>query len=561
MSGNLKHLISSRGNYRGQVTKIHRDKDNLPLKTREERECISKKLNRLQEELDKLDNIIRELKWEDNSSVEATALAENDKEIDESTKYEDQITECLTIISKLNSNPVTNTVTSMLKSPTAPLPLFKSKEGEDLTEFFKQFEDTISHFGYTEFDKFLLLKQQISGKASLLLSSLDSSQHKYSVAKTLLQDALASPATRKFNVIRQMTNMKLEYNSEPFEYIGQLNSIHNSIKDLRITSEDILQYFAWTGLNERFKSHLINITNETKPTLEQIKEKFFDANERYTNSNKHYKSNVKAKENLPKEHTSFAASIQPKKKSSVNIFKYCTLCSEKGSHPVYKCPKYQTPANKIERIKILKGCIKCARIDHSADECKFHFNKRCYCGGWHFSFLCFEGLPDKNKPPSNPKSEPGNLEETTSSISTTDILCQAYEASDSSLAVLPTFSGRIQGGKIIRCMRDGGSQSNFIKEERAIRENLPIVKAGTAHRINGFNSSKIYHTNVYSVNLTVGGEDFVVEAIGRPEITINLNLPGLSEVVAGFQGKGYTLADESLTVNQDCITDIETLCL
>ena len=131
-------------------------------------------------------------------------------------------------------------------------------------------------------------------------------------------------------------------------------------------------------------------------------------------------------------------------------------------------PKVSTPANKIERIKVLKGCIKCARIDHCADECKFHFNKRCYCGGWHFSFLCPEDLSDKNKPPSNQRSKPGNPEETTSNISSTDILCQAYEASDSSLAVLPTFSARIKGGEIIRCMRDGGSQSNFIKEETAI---------------------------------------------------------------------------------------------
>ena len=86
---------------------------------------------------------------------------------------------------------------------------------------------------------------------------------------------------------------------------------------------------------------------------------------------------------------------------------------------------------------------------------------------------------------------------------------------------------------------------------------MPVVKSGTKHRINGFNSSKIYHTNVYKVNLTVGGEEFVVEAIGRPEITINLNIPGLSEVAAGFLEKGYTLADQSLTVDQDCITDIE----
>ena len=106
-------------------------------------------------------------------------------------------------------------------------------------------------------------------------------------------------------------------------------------------------------------------------------------------------------------------------------------------------------------------------------------------------------------------------------------------------------------------MRDGGSQSNYITEERARRENLPIVKSNMKIRINGFNSSKIYHTNVYKVNLTVGGEEFAIEAIGKPEIRINLKLPGLSEVVEGFLEKGYTLADKFLEKGEDCIKNIE----
>ena len=97
---NLKQLISSRGNYRGQVNNIHKEKDKFSEKNNEEKERLIKKLNRLQDELGKLDSIIRDLKWEENLlENEAKALRENDKEIDDSTTYEDKITEYIVSLS------------------------------------------------------------------------------------------------------------------------------------------------------------------------------------------------------------------------------------------------------------------------------------------------------------------------------------------------------------------------------------------------------------------------------------------------------------------------------
>ena len=46
-----------------------------------------------------------------------------------------------------------------------------SADGEDLTRFFSEFEDTISKYHYSEYDKLLLLKQQLSGKALILVNS------------------------------------------------------------------------------------------------------------------------------------------------------------------------------------------------------------------------------------------------------------------------------------------------------------------------------------------------------------------------------------------------------
>ena len=62
MSGKIKQLINSRGNYRGQVNTIHKEKGNFIQKSVEDRECISRKLERLQDELNKLDVLIRDLK-------------------------------------------------------------------------------------------------------------------------------------------------------------------------------------------------------------------------------------------------------------------------------------------------------------------------------------------------------------------------------------------------------------------------------------------------------------------------------------------------------------------
>ena len=93
----------------------------------------------------------------------------------------------------------------MLKSPVSPLPKFASKEGEDLHKCFFQFEETLSKFSYPEYDKLLLLKQQVSGRASILLNSLESDKQNYAEAKKLLTDALASQGVRKFNVIKQLS--------------------------------------------------------------------------------------------------------------------------------------------------------------------------------------------------------------------------------------------------------------------------------------------------------------------------------------------------------------------
>ena len=80
MAGKLKQLVSSRANYRGQVNQIYAEAGNFVVKSASERETILSKLKRLRNELDNLDPVIRDLKWESNSSEEDKAISENNRD-------------------------------------------------------------------------------------------------------------------------------------------------------------------------------------------------------------------------------------------------------------------------------------------------------------------------------------------------------------------------------------------------------------------------------------------------------------------------------------------------
>ena len=172
-------------------------------------------------------------------------------------------------------------VHTLLKRPVAPLPGFESKDGEDLSRFFLQFEETIARYNYPDYDKLLLLKQQVSGRAKTLLKSLDIDKQGYNQGKEILCKALVSLATQTYNVLKQLSSMNLDDCDDPFDYISKMRSITERFKTLNITVEFVLHYFFWTGLSDSFRSHIIQITNHHKPTLKEINDCIFEACERY----------------------------------------------------------------------------------------------------------------------------------------------------------------------------------------------------------------------------------------------------------------------------------------
>ena len=162
-----------------------------------------------------------------------------------------------------------------------------------MTKFLIQFEAAVNKFKYSYYDKLQLLKQQVSRQESKLLHSLEADKQGYKEAHNLLETALASTAVRKFDTIKKVAQIKLSYQEDLFYYIFEIKAIKENINKISITVDDFLQHFFWDGLNESFKSQLIQLTNKTTPSLKGITDRFFDAAERYSTAQKHYRDRKK----------------------------------------------------------------------------------------------------------------------------------------------------------------------------------------------------------------------------------------------------------------------------
>ena len=554
MSSELKLLTNARKYVRKLVTECHNRKSTFSSLPETERNQIKSELQDHLESLKKQNAEIQNLKWqegEDESWLQS--------ELDVCETYFSKIRECMALLNqKVTSPSELDTARSLLKSPTAPLPEFKSREGEDLLKFFQDFEDVTSLFRYSEYDRFVLLKQQISGRALVLLNSLESDKQGYEHAKKLLTEALASKDNRIFATIKQISEIRMTYDSDPFEYVSQMRNLTQLVSSLNLGHEDFLRYFFWQGLNDSFKHHMTAITNSSKPTLKEINEKFFQASERYLEQKGREgcrnKFKFREKSSNDKNSASYAVNISYKNKS----FQPCSLCSIEGhsaNHPVYRCDKYPDAKAKLERLKAIKGCIKCCSLRHSSDRCTFRFRSKCnYCKAWHFNFLCLKKNPEGQLPT---ESSNKDLKEKSKESSNNLAVIGVLESNlDSETSILPTFSCKING-KRIRVLKDGGCQSNLISEKVADALNLKVIKDKVDLRINGINASQEYMSKVVEFQMQIGDDFKTIEALCFPFININLKLPGLGNVVRGFQNKGYSLADSFLTSKSTCIDDID----
>jgi len=287
---NASSIINDRRYVRANITRIY----NIVMENGFQYTNDDKKLEYF-ERLLELRSGIREM----NSFIhQNTQVSEEDLEnvIEEEESYEEKLVTALRITKPADGTPRQLNIVSYddnssrkLRLPNVSLPVYSNDKNESLERFFHSFESIINQHRLSDYERFVYLKGQLRGPPLTIVDSLDSLQQSYVSAKLLLEDAFASPLTQKYEVIKRLSELNLGYDDDVYAYISSMRSIVTSFESLKIDIETVIQYFAWQGMNSRFQGHIIQITNESKPSLDEINRSVFNAAERYLKMNEQYK--------------------------------------------------------------------------------------------------------------------------------------------------------------------------------------------------------------------------------------------------------------------------------
>ena len=480
-----------------------------------------------------------------------------DEELENCDNYEDKLRRITRKIKdridSLQNIPIQNPVNVAgpslmnlkLKLPELPLPEFSNARDESLDKFFDNFENVINKYSLSSYEKFIFLSKQLHEKPLILIKSLEGSQQSYEVAKDLLTRAFASPITKKYDIIKRLSDLKLDDRADPYSYIAEMRIIIETFRKIEVDVDDVIQYFVWHSLNDSMKTQFIHIVNKSRPSLDDIQDKIFEATERYLEMNKYMSS---PRNNDIKKIESCAVDIKHKQR-----FRPCILCVKNGiatvDHPINKCSVYSTAKAKIDMLKKFNCCLKCGNEGHETNNCKFNFLKKCFhCSKNHFSYLCV------SKPENSNNS--GSADKKSISNSTAVISSETVYSKIGSDVILPTFTCSLPNGVDFRCLKDTGSQSNFVSSDFASANNLKIVFKCDDIVVNGINASKDYESNIVEVPTIVGNKRYVLYAVCIPRIRTSLSLPNLSDIVKRFKEKGYVLADKLLSPDSTNLSNI-----
>ena len=281
-------------------------------------------------------------------------------------------------------------IENQLKLPQLPLPEYSHAEGESLDKFIANSETIVDKYTLSSSERFVFLKRQLREEPLLLDNSLQGHHQSYTDAKELLIKAFASPITQKVDVIERLTRLNLPSNGSCYTFVSEMKIIIRTFKSLNVDVETILQYLIWKAMPHALQTTFIGITNNNKPSVGEIEDHIFSAIERYQSLRKK-NNDDKYVAGKPNSAVGLAVSVNVVLDAPNYKFKPCVICSTKSDatgHALHKCNKYLTPGAKIEQLKLLGACLKCAHTNHITSKCFFKFRNACYnCSGNHFTFL------------------------------------------------------------------------------------------------------------------------------------------------------------------------------
>ena len=177
----LKLCIFNRTFERKKITEIHNSlQSNLETLTKTDKLVRLAKLKLISEEIKSLNQRVLSLLFD---VADETKL---NNELTDCDSYEQKLIECSVLLqdsieSADDVDPVNvhSDCSTRLKPPIAPLPSYSGAVSESLDRFINSFEAVVSKYSYSRYEKFKLLKKQISGRALTLVDSLESDKQSY----------------------------------------------------------------------------------------------------------------------------------------------------------------------------------------------------------------------------------------------------------------------------------------------------------------------------------------------------------------------------------------------
>jgi hypothetical protein len=285
-----------------------------------------------------------------------------------------------------------------LKLPQLYLPEFHGDSLKDrytCLGFIDKFESLIRDYCLNPDEKFAMFEGQTKGRARSVVETISLGDRNYDVAKKLMIDTFGLTVPQQFETIKKMTNLK--FKNDPVLYYADVIKLSERLIGLKVDFKVLMQYYVWEGLPVEMQDCLVQVTGETFPNFDQIKDGFIAAGHRFdAKHGKTYKPKIDVSSNAVN-----LKSGSPKNKRKDNYAgytgrqKYCHLCqSGSGDHITARCSKYVTVKEKHERINALKLCRNCFKTGHLFKECKFKVARpcsKCNNGSYHWDYLCHTG--------------------------------------------------------------------------------------------------------------------------------------------------------------------------
>lgn len=327
-----------------------------------------------------------------------------------------------------------------IKLPTISLPKFDGS-----SENWLEFRDTFSSLIHENPDlpavqKFHYLKASLTNLAEQIIKSITISDSNYEIAWNLICKRFNNRRSLIENHVRSLFNLE---NINKISAQSLRDLLDNTTKNIRALENLELTSEKW---GEIFLTHFLSekLDNETSKKWQEYKLKFevpsFEDFKKFIENRAQLLENTEINSKMSSKQV---LKYKQSTKSFAISYKKCSFCEE--SHNIYSCPKFLklTPVARFQRVKELKLCVNCLRMNHSPKDCKAGSCKECQAK--HNTLLHFR----KQEATEKTTTTHGRTETSETLLST---------------AVIKVFD---KFGKPHECraLLDSGSQTHFITQK------------------------------------------------------------------------------------------------